>query len=305
MTWNPLELPRQDGRTFVVTGGARGIGYFVAEQLASTGARVVIAARSRERTDAAIASVQRFVPGARVEFLQLDLASLASVKKAAETIHTLGGIDGLVLNAGLTSGSRTRTETEDGLELLFGTNYLGHFALTAQSFDALQPRSRVVSLGSMSTRLAKARPDDLMGEEKYSLSLAYATSKHGMQTFGFELDRRLRGAGLPVASLVAHPGFALDGPAARRPGINDVSRAARFGQTLSRFMTQGKDRGAWPVVRALIDPDARGGEFYGPSRSVTGPPVAIQAVAQDYDLAFGRDLWARSEAWTGVTFDVS
>jgi NAD(P)-dependent dehydrogenase (short-subunit alcohol dehydrogenase family) len=304
VSWDPNSLPGQPDKTFVVTGGSSGIGYFIVEQLAATGARVVVASRSRERAALAAESVRREVPNARLGFIELDLGSLESVRRAAEAVLELGSVDGLVENAGLTDSPRVRATTTDGLELLVGTNFVGHFALTALAFPALSGNARVVSMGSMSTRLSKANPADLLSEKKYSASAAYATSKHLTQTFGFELDRRLRAAGSDIESIVAHPGFALDVTAPGRPGINDLGVAAIIGQSLLRPMSQGRDRGAWPVVRALLDPGAKGGEFYGPSRSVAGRPIVIRAVDQDYDPAFGASVWEHGQAWSGVDFTI-
>jgi NAD(P)-dependent dehydrogenase (short-subunit alcohol dehydrogenase family) len=305
VTWDPRALPSQEGKTFVVTGGSRGIGYFIAEQLASTGARVVLASRNRARTDAAIEAIRAIVSTAHLARVQLDLGSLASVAAAAVSLRDFAPVDGLVLNAGLTSGPRSRAVTFDGLELGVGTNYVGHFALAAQLFPALAATARVVSMGSMATKLQSADIGDLMQERsRYSWAASYANSKHAMQGFGFELERRLRVRGSGIRSLVVHPGFALDVQAPRRPGVDRLTPAERVWQNLLRPMTQGKDRGAWSTVRALLDPAAEGGEYYGPSHGVTGKPVLVKPVAQDIDPDFGRDLWARSEEWARLRFAV-
>lgn len=301
--WTPRALPGQHGKTFVVTGGSSGIGYFIVEQLAATGARVVMASRSQERMDAAAAAIRADNPGARLETIPLDLASLDSVARAAEGILALGGIDGLVGNAGITDLPRERGTTSDGFELLVGTNYLGHFALTARSFAALRPGARVVTLGSIAPSLSTARPDDLLSEKHYTGFRAYATSKHATTAFAIELDRRLRAAGLPLAALVAHPGYCIDATSERRAGINDLTGPERFFGSLLAPFTQGRDRGAWPVVRALLDPTARGGQFYGPMFTLFGSPRPARTDRQDRDLLFAAQLWQRSEQWTGVRFD--
>lgn len=286
----------------VVTGGNRGVGYFVAENLAAQGARVTIA--SRAPATAAIASIREHVPTAVVDEVRLDLASLESVAEASRAIADGGPIDVLINNAGKTSGSRSRETTVDGFEIMVGTNHLGPFALSAHLFPHLTERGRVVSLGSLSTRLAKADLDDLLAEHgKYSLSVAYATSKHAVHAFALELDRRLRAAGSERLSLLAHPGFALDAPSVRRPGITDLgSRASRLGERLLAPMTQGKDGGARPVILAATDPDATGGEFYGPRGLVRGAPALQKPPAQSAAPEFGRRLWTLSEQLTGVTF---
>lgn len=301
MSWDPRALPSQAGKTIVVTGAGRGVGYFAAEQLAAAGARVILTTRG-ETT--ALDSIRARVPGALVEQVTLELGSLASIRTAAAELAALGPIDVLINNAGKTSGSRQRETTSDGLEVMVGTNAYGPFALTALLFPAIT--DRIVSLGSMATRLARADLSDLeQSTGRYSVSKAYAYSKHGVQAFALELDRRLRASGSGIRSVLAHPGFALDGSASPRPGITDRNSALqRFGERLLRPMAHGKDRGAWPEVRAAIDPDAAGGEYYGPSRSVTGPPVLTTPVAQSADPAFGAEFWRLAEKATGVTFEV-
>lgn len=297
MTWDPRDLPSQAGKTFVVTGAGRGIGYFVAEQLAEAGAHVILTTRG---DTAALDSIRSRVPGASLDHVTLELGSLESIRRAASSLS--GPIDVLINNAGKTGGSRHREVTDDGLEIMVGTNAYGPFALTA----LLLPRitGRVVNLGSLSTRLARADLSDLeQTRGRYSLSKAYAYSKHGVHAFAFELDRRLRASSSPVSSLLAHPGFALDGGASPRPGITDRNSAAQ--RLAERLMpAQGKDHGAWPVVRAAIDPDAAGGQFYGPSRTLFGAPVLTTPVAQSADPAFGAEFWRLAEAATGTPFPV-
>lgn len=301
MTWDPRNLQSQVGKTFVITGAGRGVGYFEAEQLAAAGARVILTTRG-ETT--ALDLIRSRVPGASLEHVTLELGSLASIRQAASELAALGPIDVLINNAGKTSGSRSRETTADGLEIMVGTNAFGPFALTALLFPSIT--GRVISLGSLSTRLARADLSDFQqAGGGYSLSKAYAYSKHGVHGFALELDRRLRASGSAVSSILAHPGFALDGSAAARPGVTDRNSAAqRFAERLLRPIAHGKDRGAWPVVRAALDPDAAGGEFYGPSRSVTGRPALARPVPQSADPAFGAEFWRLAEEATGVRFDV-
>jgi NAD(P)-dependent dehydrogenase (short-subunit alcohol dehydrogenase family) len=305
-SWDPHRLPDQSGRTFVVTGGNTGIGYYVAEQLATTGGRVVIASRNAERSAAAIAAIRDRVPGVEIEHVPLDLASLASVRDAAGAIRALGGVDVLVNNAGLVLASRRRHVTADGLELEVGGNFLGHFALTAQVFEAIRPGGRIIGLGSLSTMMVRLDPVDLLSERRYGAFRAYAFSKHAVHGFAFELDRRLRAAGDPRASLLAHPGYAVNALAEKRPGV--VSTASwwqRAGEIVSSPAAQGKDRGAWPVVRAAIDPSAESGEFYGPARMLRGEPIVVAPVASSASPDFGAHLWRFAEHHTGVEFRVT
>lgn len=303
--WDPARPPDLTERTYAVTGGNAGIGYFTSEQLARAGARVVLVARSRERADAAARAIRAEVPDAVVEFVELDLTSLASVARAARGLRELGPLDGLVNNAGLVISPRRRQTTADGLELLTGGNFFGHFALTAQVLDVLTPAGRVVGLGSMSTRMVRLDPSDLLSVRRYEPFRAYAFSKHLVHGFAFELDRRLRAAESGRASLLAHPGFAVTGLAASRPGVTDQAAWRRTTErVLFPLAGQGKDAGAWPTVRALTDPHAESGMFFGPRRLLTGPPVPLAPVASSASPAFGAQLWALAERLTNVRFEL-
>jgi NAD(P)-dependent dehydrogenase (short-subunit alcohol dehydrogenase family) len=300
-SWDPSHLPSQSGRTIVVTGGNAGIGYFVSEQLAAAGARVVLASRSQQKADAAIASIRERVPVADLDFVQLDLSSLGAVREAAAKIRKLGTVDVLINNAGATTGSSKRVLTEDGLEFVVGSNAFGPYALTALVFPALGTGARVVSLGSMATRLVKLVPSNLQSTKgRYNFVRAYAYSKHAMHAFAFELQRKLTASGSGIESLLAHPGSAVDLLSSRRPGINDGVNPL---DVLSAIISQGKDRGAWPIVRAAVDPAAKGGEFYGPHRSVAGRPVLLEPVASSASEEFGAEFWRQAEAVTGVRFE--
>ena len=301
--WDPRSLPSLAGKTYVVTGGSSGIGYFVVEQLAAAGASVVILARTQQRADAAIEQVRRRTPTADLRFIPFDLSSLESVAGAASQLT--GPIDGVALNAGVIWPPRTRTLTADGLELMVGSNHVGHFALVARLFALLTPGAHIVSMGSMSTRTMKADFTDLMQERgKYSSDKPYPYSKHAVQAFSFEFARRLRQSGSDIRSLVAHPGFSLDAQAPRRGEVNRLRGRMRLAQNLFRPVTQGKDHGAWSMVRALVDPNAQSGSYIGPRGGLKGRPALKTAVAQDRDPAIGAVLWADSERWARVKFDV-
>jgi NAD(P)-dependent dehydrogenase (short-subunit alcohol dehydrogenase family) len=304
VSWDPRHLPSAAGRTFVVTGGNAGIGYFTAEQLASAGARVILASRSAEKARRAIAAIAEHVPGASADFVPLDLGSLSSVADAAEQLRAFGPIDGLINNAGLVSPPSRRATTDDGHELIVGTNFFGHFALTAHLWPAMSATARVVGLGSMATRMVRLDPSDLLSDRSYRPFRAYGLSKHAVHGFAFELDRRIRAAGEHRLSLLAHPGFSVDGLSQPRTGINEISRAARLRDGILSLAAQGKDQGAWPTIRAALDPDAVSGQFYGPSRNMSGPPVVMAPVVSSATPEFGAHLWALAEERTGVTFAV-
>lgn len=303
--WDPRALPSLAGRTVVVTGGNAGIGYFTSEQLARAGARVVIAARSPEKAALAIRSVRAQVPDAEVARVHLDLASLASVREAAEKLAAFRPIHALINNAGRVIASRERLETVDGHELTVGGNFLGHFALTALLFPALAAEAHIVGLGSGSTRMVALEADDVWSERSYKPFRAYAFSKHAVQGFQLELARRLDAAGDSRRSLLAHPGWATNAYAPRRPGITDRDPGyLRFVEGLGGVFAQNKDHGAWPSVRAAVDVDAANGAFFGPRRGAAGAPVPTTPVASSADPAFGAALWVDAERRSGIRFPV-
>jgi len=309
VTWNPRALPDQTGRTIVVTGANAGLGYFTSEQLARAGAHVVLACRNPVKAAAAVAVIRGRVPGASVSTMALDVADLASVRRAAERMLDLPQLHGLILNAGIVHPPTDRSVSLDGTELVLATNYTGHFLLTGLVLPVLQrtPGSRVVSLGSLITRLLDSSLEDLQLETTYNGGKAYAQSKIAMQVFGFELDRRLRSAGLDgpggVQSLVAHPGYSISGLTPGIRGVNEVRRTKRFVDTLQGFIgAQGKDAGAWPTVRAAIDPSAVGGQYYGPRFLTRGTPTLQRPTRTSLDRGIADRLFARTEALVGAPF---
>ncbi|THG34153.1 SDR family NAD(P)-dependent oxidoreductase [Glaciibacter flavus] len=297
MTWDPVDTPSQQGKVFVVTGANAGVGFFTAAQLAIAGARVILACRNDERADAAAEAIRARVPAASVSTLRLDVSDLSSVQAAAVALTELPRLDGVIANAGVVHPPRDREVSLDGNELVFATNYLGHFALVTQLLPALErtPGARVVMLGSIAARLTRSALDDVQLERSYDSWTAYAQSKLEVESFGFELDRRLRAAGSPTSALVAQPGYSVGGMSPSIAGVNEPSAGKRFTDSLQGLWAQGKDRGAWPVVRAAIDPAARGAEYYGPRWLTRGRPVKRRPIRASTDPAIGARLWAESE----------
>jgi NAD(P)-dependent dehydrogenase (short-subunit alcohol dehydrogenase family) len=189
-----------------------------------------------------------------------------------------------------------------------GTNHLGHFALTAQAMPVLSatPGSRVVPIGSIMTKMVTFDFDDLQSERSYAQQKAYAQSKHAVQMFGFELDRRVRAAGADIRSIVTHPGLGLDGASPRRDGVNAPSTLTRVSARLLFPIAQGKHRSAWAAVRAAVDPDAVGGQYYGPAHGLVhggiGKPVLVQPPTVNRDPQPAARLRTLSQELTGVDF---
>lgn len=304
MTWDPRSLPDLAGRVYLVTGSNTGLGYFASEQLVRAGARVVMSARHPNRLSAARAAIRRRVPDAApdaTEPLILDTSNLGSVRSAAASIRGRGALDGVLLNAGIVHPPKTRETTIDGHEVVFATNALGHFALAGELLTALAEGSgRMVWVGSMSTSLTPYDPVDPQLAHGYSAWRAYVQSKVATTSLGFEADRRLRAAGVPVASIVAHPGYSTGGRTPGIAGVNEPSRGKRFADNLQAIASQSKEHGAWPLVRALTDPGVEGGEFWGPRSGSRGEPRRQTAAKVTRDVDVAARLWAFAETATGV-----
>jgi NAD(P)-dependent dehydrogenase (short-subunit alcohol dehydrogenase family) len=296
-TWN--DVPDQSGRTAVVTGSNSGIGYEAALVLAQHGASVVLACRDLERAEGAAANIRAAAPGATVSTLQLDLASLASVRRAAEQLcGAYDHLDLLIDNAGLMFPPYGRTE--DGFELQFGTNHLGHFALTGLVLDRLLATSgsRVVTVSSTGHRAGAIDFDDPQFERRrYRRFAAYAQSKLANLLFTYELQRRLDAARAETIALAAHPGVSNTELNRFLPGWTRPIGAA---------LGQDAWMGAMPTLRAAVDPAARGGEYYGPGgwMEMRGFPRRVGSSARSHDAGAQRRLWELSEELTGVTYSL-
>jgi NAD(P)-dependent dehydrogenase (short-subunit alcohol dehydrogenase family) len=314
--WNPKKLPQATGKTFVVTGGHAGIGYFISEQLASTGATVVMASRSELKAQNAMSAIRARVPGARISYLHLDLANLSSVAETASALTNLPRVDALVLNAAALY-AKTRTETVDGNETVFGANAIGNFALTARAMGVLERTvgSRVVTLASTAPWLARLRNLDLANLNStagsYQSFPTYARSKAAQMLVALELDRRLRDGDTSVASVLAHPGGAHDGLSPRRADVIEPSLLQRMKSAPFVGIGQGKDRGAWPIVRAVLDPAVEGGQIWGPrlwssigQPRLERPTGVIHRIRLLGDDALARATWDAIQELAGVEWNV-
>ena len=300
--WTADDIPDLTGRVALVTGANSGIGFEAAKELARKGAETVLACRSPERGQAALDTLKAEIPEARAELMALDLASLASVERfATEFTERYPRLDVLANNAGIMVIPYGKTE--DGFERQVGTNHLGHFALTGRLLDVLMatPGARVVNVSSLAHKRGELDLDNLLYEKgSYGEWAAYGRSKLLNLLFTHELQRRFERAGVDALSLAAHPGFSasnLTGHMAERLHM-------RIALRIFNTIIQGPDGGALPTLRAATDPDATGGQYFGPGRlnETTGHPVLVEASAEAHDEADGRRLWELSEELTGVRF---
>ncbi|MFC3499663.1 oxidoreductase [Micromonospora krabiensis] len=297
--WTTDRIPDQHGRVAVVTGANSGLGLVTATELARRGAHVVLAVRNTAAGEQAARRI-----GGDVEVRELDLARLDSVRAfAAKLTADHATIDLLVNNAGVVLLGPRRT-TADGFELQFATNMLGHYALTGLLLGALcgARNARVVSLSSITHKNAHLDFDDLMFERNYRAAAAYGRSKLATTVFGVELDRRLRAAGSPIVSALAHPGLTRSNLTPRA-----WEHRGRLGQVIARLglvATQSVEQGALPQLRAATDPGVRGGQFFGPSRlwETRGPVTEARLSREAVDPAVGRRLWAAAEELSGISY---
>jgi NAD(P)-dependent dehydrogenase (short-subunit alcohol dehydrogenase family) len=306
MSWTVADIPDLTGRRALVTGVTSGLGEVTARELARAGAEVVLAARNEAKLDHTVTALERAVPGARLVPLVLDLADLASVRRAAAEASALGALDILVNNAGVMATPHERTV--DGLELQMGTNHFGHFALTGLLLDALvaSGNARVVTVSSL---LARSVPgvslaDPRAADAGYRRWGAYGQSKLANLLFTFELDRRVRAKGLPVTAVAAHPGYTKTNLVDN--GLNRGGRRmiGAIGVAATALIGQGVEQGAEPQLRAAVEPGLPGGSYVGPGGpfEVRGAPRVVRPPqpAQDTELAAG--LWTLSEMVTAVRF---
>ncbi|MFD4031313.1 SDR family NAD(P)-dependent oxidoreductase [Streptomyces sp. NPDC058637] len=293
--WTEQHIPDQHGRVAIVTGANTGLGFETARILAAHGATVVLAVRDVAKGERAAARIT-----GDVTVQALDLTSLDSVRAAAADLRAAHPrIDLLINNAGVMY--TPRQTTADGFELQFGTNHLGHFALTGLLMDRLLPvpGSRVVTVSSTGHRIRAAiHFDDLQWERSYSRVAAYGQAKLANLMFTYELQRRLAPHGTTVA-VAAHPGVSntelmRNAPAALRGPVS----------WLAPMLTQKAEMGALPTLRAATDPAVTGGQYYGPGNrgQIRGYPKLVTSSPESHDQAVQQRLWTASEQLTGVTF---
>jgi len=301
-------MPDQSGRTVVITGANSGLGFEAASAFARKGAHVVMACRDLDRGRAARDEIRASVTDPSLSVLELDLASLASIRSFVDAVEGAhDALHALCNNAGLMA--IPRRETEDGFEMQFGVNHLGHFALTGLLLDRLRAtegETRVVTQSSGLHQNGAVDFDDLHGERAYDRWDAYAQSKLANLLFAYELDRRLRATDASVTSVGCHPGYADTGLQRRGPEMMG-SRLRLWGMKLANaVVAQSAQQGALPLLYAATHPEIAGGEYIGPGglMNMRGAPVPQDSSERSADEDRAARLWDVSEDLTGVTVDL-
>ena len=294
--WTAADIPEQTDRIAIITGANTGVGFEIGKALASHGGHVVLAVRNPDKGKAAAARIITDTSGATVGVQQLDLSSLDSIRTAAAELRAkFDHIDLLVNNAGVMG--TPKSITQDGFELQFGTNHLGHFALTGLLLDHVlaAPNSRIVTVSSAAHRLAlRIRFDNLQGERGYSSLGAYAKSKLANLLFTYELQRRVTDTSTTIA-VAAHPGGSTSELA------RHSSAAVRM---FSAHLLQSAAMGALPTLRAATDTQVRGGQYFGPGGflEARGYPKLLQSSTQSHDVEIQRRMWTMSEELTQISY---
>lgn len=294
--WNIDNIPDQEGKVAIVTGSSSGIGYETARVLANKKATVIIAVRNLEKGNAAANKIREEYKNADVKVMELDLANLESVRKFADQfMPDYSRLDLLINNAGVMVPPYSKTA--DGFELQFGTNHLGHFALTGLLIDLIKETkdSRIVTVSSGAHQYGKLDFDDLNWEKrKYKAWRAYGDSKIANLYFTYQLDRKLKEKNHTTLATASHPGWTA----------TELQRHSGLASFLNRFFAQGIDMGALPTLYAAVGPDVKSGDYFGPSgfKEMKGYPKKVASNELSHDEAIAKRLWDVSEELTGVKF---
>lgn len=302
--WTTADIPNQEGRSFVITGTG-GLAFEYARALARVGADIVLAGRNPDKGAHAIAKVRAETPSANIGFELVDLASLKSIARFADSLRsTRESIDVLINNAGVMVPPKRRV-TADGFELQLGTNYLSHYALTGHLLPLLHAGNgaRVVTLSSVAARSGAINFDDLQAEQEYKPMPVYSQSKLACLMYSLELQRRSEANRWGITSIGAHPGVSRTELLTNGPSPNSAPAMAR---RFLWFLFQPASQGALPALYAATSPQARPGGYYGSNRlgETRGHPAPAKVPPQANDLAVARRLWEVSEELTHVRYSL-
>jgi len=303
--WSTNDMPSQQGKIALITGANSGIGFEAAKALAEKGAHVIMACRNPQKANEAMETLRREVPNADITFLQMDLASQSSVKAAVETFKKdHAQLDLLINNAGVMW--LPKSDTEDGYEMQFGTNHLGHFTLTGLLLDTLTstPDSRIVTVSSLGHYTGKIHFDDIKLDKRYGKHKSYAQAKLANLMFAYELDRKLKAAGKSTRSIAVHPGGSSTNLAT--PGFEKgASLFTGVAKVFFPYVTQTAQSGALPTLFGATAAEVNGGDYIGPSKlfEVIGAPKKVNSSRYSKRKDVAEKLWQLSEDLTNIQFD--
>lgn len=303
--WTTADMPEMAGRVAIITGGNSGIGFEVARALAAKKAQVILAVRDNDKGSRAVHQILKENPRSVAAMRCLDLANLESIREFAKNFQRdFNRLDLLINNAGVMA--LPRRTTLDGFEMQFGTNHLGHFALTGLLLSSLlnTPGSRVVTVSSRLHEYGQIDFDDLMGEQSYDKNQAYSQSKLANLLFAYELQRRLEAAEAPTISLAAHPGYAATNLQTAGPEMEGSQVGTLVMRTANALFAQSAAMGALPVLYAAVNPELQGGEYVGPDgfKGMRGHPQQSTSSPASYDEDAAGRLWEVSAQLTGVHY---
>lgn len=301
--WTKADIPQRNSGLAIITGSTEGIGYEDALALSFSGWSVILMGRNPRKGAESMSRIQQANPKAKVKFEQIDLADLSSIKAFASRMNSKGqAVDLLINNAGVMTPPK-RLETADGFELQFGTNHIGHFALTAQILPLLRksPDARVVTVSSIASREGTINFDDLQSKSSYAPGKAYSQAKLANLLFALELQRQSEKRGWGITSIAAHPGVSRTNLLITGAGRWSAAGMAR---TFLPFLFQPSAQGALPTLYAATSPEAQGGLYYGPDKMMEtrGFPTIAKIPAQAQDVALSSKLWEVSQALAKVEF---
>lgn len=299
--WTKTNMPDLTGKIIVVTGGNSGLGYAAVNAFAEKNAEVVLASRSIENGEKAKKEMLEKNSSAKIEVMKLDLMDLSSIKEFVENFKSkYSKLDILVNNAGIMTTPYALTK--DGFESQIGTNHLGHFALTGLLFELIKstPKSRIVTVSSIAHKRGIMDFDNFLYENQkdYSPMKAYGRSKLSNLLFAYEMQRRLEKQGIETISVAAHPGVSNTNLAKHL----ENKLIFKILRPLLTVMTQSAEMGALPEIRAAVDPEVKGAQFYGPEKNMKGFPIVVESNELSHNLEDAKKLWEMSEKLTGISF---
>ncbi len=300
MGWTLEDIPDLTGKIMIVTGANSGLGFETTRELANKGAKVIMACRNKEKAKAAKRKIEQAVPHAKLVIMRLDVSSQKSVKEFAEQYQaSYDRLDALINNAGIMAAPYMISE--DGFENHFATNYLGHFALTGRLLDTLEttPGARVVSVSSIAYFFGNKIDFDTISrvdKKHYQKWHAYGRSKMECLLYAYEMDRRLKAAGMHTRSVAAHPGLARTN-IMQAQAKNELSRIVR---TALSYTLKPTIYGAMPLIRAAVDEQLKGGEYFGPSKNKL--PDVVKSNKPSHNRKVAEKLWTVSERYSGIYY---